>query len=298
MSIQRRAEVYLLLVTIIWGSTFVISKSLLDYASPLAYTALRFFLAAGILIVLYNRRVSLVPLSTYLKGSILGLLLFIGFALQTIGLQYTTASKSAFFTGMLVVLTPIVHFTVQHFLKMQKKPLRYGNIIGVICSAIGLFLLTSPEGSSFNIGDAMTLVCAVLFAFYIVYLDFASVEPDKLQLTYVQFLVCGFLGLISAWIFEDIKIELTTDFIASLLYLTIFATVIAMWVQNRFQGDTTPTRAAVIFSIEPVVAAFFAYYLRDEILGMIGIIGAVIIMMGVMLSEFSDEVPLLNRAIY
>lgn len=237
----------------------------------------------------------MIPLSTMLKGSVLGVLLYFGFALQTIGLQYTTASKSAFITGMLVVLTPIVHFSIQHVLKMQRKQLRYGNIAGVIFSAIGLYLLTSPRGSEFNIGDAMTLGCAFLFAIYIVYLDFASSERDKLQLTYVQFLICGIFGLISAWIFEESKIIFSAEFIASLLYLTIFATIIAMWVQNQFQGDTTPTRVAVIFSVEPVIAGIFAYFIRGENIGVAGIIGGGIIIAGLFISEFCERIPLLSK---
>jgi drug/metabolite transporter (DMT)-like permease len=270
---------------------------LLDYTTPLAYTALRFFLSAAIVLILFYKRVSLIPLSTMLKGTVLGIFLFFGFALQTVGLQYTTASKSAFFTGMLVVLTPIVHFTVQHFLKMEKKPLRTGNIIGVIFAAFGLFLLTSPEGSSFNYGDALTLGCAVLFALYIVYLDFASSEPDKLQLTYIQFLVCGILGLISAILFENSHIVFSWQFISGLLYLTIFATIISMWVQNQFQGDTTPTRAALIFALEPVIAAVFAYYFRNEIIGIVGALGGAIILLGLLVSEFSDNLPFLKREI-
>ena len=297
MTKQYRAELYMAAVTFIWGSTFVISKSLLDYTTPLAYTALRFFLSAAIVLILFYKRVSVIPLSTMLKGTVLGTLLFFGFALQTVGLQYTTASKSAFFTGMLVVLTPIVHFTVQHFLKMEKKPLRTGNIIGVIFAAFGLFLLTSPEGSSFNYGDALTLGCAGLFAFYIVYLDFASSEPDKLQLTYIQFLVCGILGLISAILFENSHIVFSWQFISGLLYLTIFATIISMWVQNQYQGDTTPTRAALIFALEPVIAAVFAYYFRSEIIGIIGAMGGAIIMLGLLISEFSDNLPFLKREI-
>jgi drug/metabolite transporter (DMT)-like permease len=297
MTKQYRAELYMAAVTFIWGSTFVISKSLLDYTTPLAYTALRFFLSAAIVLILFYKRVSLIPLSTMLKGTVLGIFLFFGFALQTVGLQYTSASKSAFFTGMLVVLTPIVHFTVQHFLKMEKKPLRTGNIIGVIFAAFGLFLLTSPEGSSFNYGDALTLGCAVLFALYIVYLDFASSEPDKLQLTYIQFLVCGILGLISAILFENSHIVFSWQFISGLLYLTIFATIISMWVQNQFQGDTTPTRAALIFALEPVIAAVFAYYFRNEIIGIVGALGGAIILLGLLVSEFSDNLPFLKREI-
>jgi len=172
-----------------------------------------------------------------------------------------------------------------------------GNIIGVVLAALGLYLMTAPSGGGFNIGDALTLVCALCFAIYIVYLDFASSEPDKLQLTYVQFILCGILGLISAWMFEDIKMEFTQDFVWSVLYLTIFATVISMWVQNRFQGETTPTRAAVIFSLEPVIAAVFAYYVRNEIIGIVGIVGGGFIMIGLLLSEFSDYIPGLKKSL-
>jgi drug/metabolite transporter (DMT)-like permease len=297
ISKRRRAELLLLSVTVIWGSTFAISKIVLLYSTPLIYTAIRFFLAAIILLILFYKRLSVIPLSTYIKGSILGFLVFFGFVLQTVGLQYTTASKSAFITGLMVVLTPIVHASVQRILKMEPKPLRIGNIVGVVCSVTGLYMLTSPEGSSFTIGDTMNLGCAFFFACYIVYLDFASSEPDKLQLTYVQFWICGILGLISAWLFEDVKITFTGDLMAYLIYLIIFATIVAMWVQNQFQGDTTPTRAAVIFSIEPVLASVFAYFILGEILGTIGVIGASVILVGIIISEFSDEMPFFGKTL-
>ncbi len=223
------------------------------------------------------------------SGVVLGVLLYIGFAVQTVGLQYTTASKSAFFTGMLVVFTPIVQFIVEKRLPML------GNIIGVLLSAIGLFLLTSPEGSAFNIGDALTLLCAILFGFYIVYLDVVSQRDDRDVLTFMQIFVCAVLGIIFAVSFEDIRFSVNSDLISSLLYLTIFATILTTWIQNRFQGDTTPTRAAVIFTLEPVIAATFAYYVRDEVLGTVGLVGAGVIIVGLLVSEFSGMIPLLNK---
>ncbi len=297
MTAQRRAEALLLAATVIWGSTFVVTKGILDFASPLAYTSVRFILAAAIVRLLFSgspfspRRGVLIP------GLVLGLLLFAGFAFQTIGLQYTTASKSAFFTGMLVVFTPIFHIAAQKWFSLPRKSLLVGNVAGVVCSAAGIYLLSSPSGGGFSRGDAMTLAAAALFAMYIVYLDTSSKNVEAMPLTFIVFLSCGMAGGISAFLFEEIRIAAGAGFYLPLAYLTIFATVIALGVQNRFQADTTPTRAAVIFSLEPVIAAVFAYVVRGEQLGPVGMAGGAIIFGGLILSELSEYIPVLRRAI-
>ncbi len=298
MTAQRRAEALLLFATVIWGSTFVITKGLLDVTSPLIYTSIRFLLAAVIVALLFMRNVFSARRGVTIPGIVLGLLLFAGFALQTIGLQYTSASKSAFFTGMLVVFTPIFHAAAQKWLSLPRKSLLTGNLLGVVLSAAGLFLLTSPEGGGFTAGDAMTLVAAALFAVYIVYLDSVSKKVDAMALTFIVFLGCGLAGGLAAGLYEDIRIKPGPDFFLPLGYLTIFATVIALGIQNRYQADTTPTRAAVIFSLELVIAAVFAYVVRGEQLGPAGMAGGGIIFGGLILSEFSENIPFLKRPIY
>jgi drug/metabolite transporter (DMT)-like permease len=295
---QRRAEALLLAATVIWGSTFVVTKGLLDETSPLIYTSIRFLLAALIVALIFTRRIFTARGAVAVPGIILGLLLFTGFALQTIGLQYTSASKSAFFTGMLVVFTPIFHAGAQRWLSLPRKSLLAGNLLGVVFSALGLFLLTSPEGSEFTSGDGMTLVSAGLFAVYIVYLDKVSRAIDAMALTFIVFLSCGLAGGLAALVYEDSHITPGPDFFLPLGYLTLFATVIALGVQNRYQADTTPTRAAVIFSLEPVIAAVFAYFVRAEQLGPAGIAGGCIIFGGLILSELSENIPGLRRPIY
>lgn len=297
MSSQRRAEFLLLSITVIWGSTFVVTKSLLELNSPLWYTMLRFVLAGAFVFIAFPRRILSTTRVALKTGIVLGLFLYIGFAMQTVGMQYTTASKSAFFTGMLVVLTPIVHFFAQNVLSITRKPLKLGNLLGVACAAAGLYLLTAPSGGSFNIGDGMTLICALTFAFYIVYLDTVAPEVDKMQVTFVMFLECGILGLACSLLFEPIRVDYSRDFLIALLYLTIFATVVAMGVQNRYQGDTTPTRAALIFAMEPVIAGILAYFIRGEIIGTLGVVGGGVIVTGLLLSEFSDEIPGLKRSL-
>lgn len=297
MTAQRRAEVLLLSATVIWGSTFVVTKGILDVTTPLIYTSVRFILGAALTALLFARRIMAIRRGVLLPGVILGFLLFTGFAFQTVGLQYTTASKSAFFTGMLVVFTPILHTAAQRWLSVRPKGLLAGNILGVLLSATGLFLLTSPEGSEFNAGDAMTLLSAALFAVYIVYLDSLQDRVEAMALTFIVFLSCGLMGGLAAGLWEDVRITPGPAFFLPLAYLTVFATVIALGIQNRYQADTTPTRAAVIFSLEPVLAALFAYLARGERLGAVGIAGAGVIFAGLLLSELSESIPFLDRPI-
>ncbi|HUL44427.1 MAG TPA: DMT family transporter [Bacteroidota bacterium] len=297
MKLQRRAEFLLLSITVVWGSTFVITKSLLEENTPFLYTGVRFFLAAALLFAAFPKRIIRITRSSIRHGIILGIFLYVGFVLQTIGIQYTTASKAAFFTGMLTVFTPLVQYFLQHFFKSSQKYLRIGNMVGAVLAGGGLYLLTSPAGGGFTIGDAMSLACALMFAFYIVYLDYASSEPDKMPMTFVMFLVCGIGGVAGAGLAEPFVLMLSTRFVVSLLYLTIFATVITMAIQNRYQGDTTPARAAVIFALEPVVAAVFAFFVRGEELGVVGISGGIAVVGGLLVSEFSEEIPFLGKVL-
>lgn len=291
MNPQRRAEFLLFLTTFIWGSTFVISKASLENASPFLWVALRFGGATILLTALFPKKLKGLTRKSYGRGATLAIFLYIGFMLQQIGLEYTTASKSAFFTGMLVVSTPIVQ------LIWEKRAPSIGNLVGIVFAATGLFLLTSPAGASFNLGDGLTLIGAGLFGVYIVYLDIVSADTDRYHLVYGQISATAAYALTGLLLFETPHINWTTGIISSFLYLTLFATLISTWVQTRFQGDTIPTRAAVIFTLEPVIAAVLAYVIRDERLGLIGIIGGVVIVSGLLISELSGESEFLNRPI-
>jgi drug/metabolite transporter (DMT)-like permease len=294
---QRRAEFLLFLVTFVWGSTFVISKNLLEHQSPCWYSAFRFIFATLLTLVVFNKRLFPFSAKTLLRGSILGALLYAGFLTQTVGLQYTSSSKSAFFTGLLTVLTPILQFVHDRIRGLKKRRISTGNIIGVILATAGLYFLTSPQNASFNKGDALTLCCAFFFAGYIVYLDTVSHDQNKLQLSLHQFAFCAVAGTIIAAAAETMSISWSTDFIISLSYLTIFATVITMIIQVRFQGDTTPARAAVIFAMEPVVAGVLGYFVRGENIGFLGLIGGLLIIVGVLSSELTGRTEVGSQVI-
>lgn len=279
---RRKAELILLSITLVWGGTFAVVKYALADASPLTFLAIRFGIASLIFPAIYRQNYFRMDRGTLLSGLFLGFLLMIGFAFQTIGLKYTTASKSAFITGLLVAFTPIAQAVIER--KMPTK----GNLVGVGLVAVGLFLLTSPGGQGFNIGDLLTLFCAVSYAIYIVYLDIYSKKYDVSKLTLLQLSETAVLSIIFAPFVETIHVTFTVGFVWALLYTSILATVFATYLQTRYQRDTTPVRAAIIYSMEPVLANVIAFFAFGEFVGAIGAVGGVLIIAGLLTSELLE----------
>lgn len=277
-------------MTIVWGGTFSIVKIGMLDVSPILLIAVRFVIATIFVLVFFSRKLFPIPLPAVAKGSILGFFLFLGFVAQNIGLTITTASKSAFITSMMVIFVPLLQFII------EKRAPKLGNILGVVIVVMGLWFLTSPTGSEFNTGDALTLVCAVVFALYIVYLDVISHDMTALQLTFMQFISTAVFSSLASLLFEETFFRFSTQSVLSIAYLTGFATILTISLQTRYQKDTTPTRAVVIFSVEPVFASIVAWWLLSEHLGDLGILGAGLIIAGVLVSELSDSIPGLNRA--
>jgi len=221
--------------------------------------------------------------STVIKSVLLGAMLGTGILLQNNGIYLTTASKSAFITGLMVIFTPLAQ------LILERRPPKAGNIIGIVIVTYGLYLLTSPTGSELNTGDLLVLISALIFGVYIVYLDIFSKEENVLHVSFIQVSVTTLTALLVVP-FETIVFEPTAQLLGSLLYMGICATVFTTYVQTRYQKDTTPTRAVIIFTIEPVIASVLAYFVLGEMLGLTGIIGAALIVAGILVSEFSDSI--------
>jgi len=292
--IKLIAEGALLLNALIWGGTFVIVKSALTDSSPMMFVAVRFTISTLILLPFAFKSLSGLSKRSVMDGFNLGVLLLVGFVLQTIGLKYTTAIKSAFITGTFVVFTPIFQTII------EKKFPSLANIAGILFVIVGIIFLSSGEdsvfeifyeiGASFNFGDFLTLLCAVFYALYIVYLDIISRRNEFKYLAFSQIAVTAVLGFAAAFTFsafelEGIQFQLTDNLILALAYTSILATVITLLLQTRYQKEVTPTRAGLIFSMEPIFAAVFAYVVLAEVLSYLGIIGCIFIFTGVLISE-------------
>jgi drug/metabolite transporter (DMT)-like permease len=283
MSRFSKAELVLLSITFVWGGTFAVVKFALNSVSPLTFVAIRFGIASIVFPLVYRRNYLAIDKKTLMGGLFLGFLLMIGFAFQTFGLKYTTSSKSAFITGLLVAFTPIAQAVIE-----RKIPSR-GNLIGVALVAVGLYLLTSPRGQGLNIGDVLTLFCAISYAIYIVYLDVFSKKHDVSKLTLLQLAVTCILAIAAAPFFEKIEVHFTSGLIWALLYTSILATVFSTYLQTKYQRETTPVKAALIFSMEPVLANIIAFFAFGEFVGYVGAVGGVIIVAGLLASELLDR---------
>jgi len=283
MKKAQKAEVLLLMITVIWGGTFVSIKSALDYTSPLFLMGLR-FLTAFILFSLFNRiRFSRLSRKTMLIGFFLGVFMFLGYGLQTIGLNYTSASRSGFITYFYALLTPFLQFFI-----LKKKPF-WGNLVGILIAFAGLVLITGGwNGGALNRGDLITLASALFFSIYIVCLDLWSREVDPGVLTSLQMLVTAILAFALMPFFETPFLINSPILWGNILYLSLLGSVVCVFVMTRYQKSLTPTRAAILYSMEPVFSVILAVLILKEVFTPLQVLGSLLILSGVILSELLE----------
>lgn len=292
-----KSEGALLLMTLLWGATFVIVKESLHDISSMLFVASRFGIASVVLFVILVLRKKKFVREAVAPGMFLGLFLYLSFISQTIGLKYTTATNSGFITGSSVVIVPFLQFFIQ-----KKKPSR-GALIGTMFVFAGIIFLSSGGnsisaflsqfGKNFNLGDALTLGCALFYAFHIVYIDQLSSKNDMWILLLTQLVTVGVLAFLTALLFaaislEPLRINFSNYLMFGIFYTSIFTTLVTIGLQTKFQKNVTPTQAGIIYSFEPIFAAIFAFFLLGEKISMFGWVGCALIFTGLILSMTLD----------
>ncbi|MCX5915749.1 MAG: DMT family transporter [Deltaproteobacteria bacterium] len=276
------ADAVLLGVSVFWGTSFAIIKEALGETPPENLLFIRFFLACLVLLPVGWRRRKTWSGELLKPGILIGFFLFIAFFTQAWGLVFTTASRSGFITGLNVILVPLLSILV-----FRHLPPRLA-LVGAGLAFFGLYLLTSADPAQalpFNWGDFLTLICAVFWAAHILALGRYSPGVDTFWLTFVQLVTCclGSLG----WVSLTGKLDLTVPLgvWGAATYLAVSCTVLAYLGQTWAQARTTPTRTAIILSMEPVFAALFAWFWLGERMGLWGWMGAGLILGGIFLAE-------------
>ena len=266
-----------MVVTAIWGCTFVVVKGALADASPLPFLAVRFVLAGLLLLAILGR--GQVHGATIVPGSILGFFLFAGYLFQTWGLTYTTPSKSAFLTGFSVILVPVI-------MMLAGSKMGPATLIGGALGLCGIYLLVAPSGmAAANRGDLLTLAGALSFAVHIVLVGHYTKKFSFLHLVPVQVLVVGLLSLVALPFAPNQTLHLTGRLVGAILVTAVLATGVAFSVQNWAQQYTPATHTALIFALEPVFAALCSRLVMGEHLGGRVLLGSGLILAGMVISE-------------
>jgi drug/metabolite transporter (DMT)-like permease len=298
---QHRANALLVLIAIIWGTTFTIVHQAVDTYPALALIALRFALATAVFLPLLNQQRAALGVRGIMVGVLLGVLLFTGFVTQTLGLQYTTPARAGFITGLNVVLVPLLGLAFK-----QWPPQRA--IVGVCIALIGLLVLSwgchvpwlgcsidTATRAYHQLGDVLVLACAFAFAMHIVAVSRWATSLPVMPVNTVQLLVVAVLASITTLVTQRSIPVPTVGVLGAALFLGVIATALVFALQLQLQRYTTATHTALIFALEPVFAALFSWLWTGEELTAAIWLGGSLMLIGVLVAEVPFRTMQLRR---
>lgn len=302
---KLRAYLLMLFVVAVWGSTFVLIKGALALASPAAFNLLRMTLAFAILAAIYPRAWRGLTRGKVLAGALVGLCLAAGYQFQTIGLVRTTPSKSAFITGLVVVLVPLLSLIPGLHPPGARRP-RWNAWVGAFLAFAGILLLTAPPATnsilpdfaSINLGDLLTFGCSIGFALHCIALAHVSPRIGFKPLALLQVGFCALFMLISLPFIERPRVHWTPALVVALVIAAALATAAAFSIQSWAQSILPSTHIALLLTMEPVFAWITSFLVLHERLGMRAASGAVLILVAIALTELVPQphVPTAHEA--
>lgn len=273
----------LILVTAIWGGGFVASDIALDSLTPMQIMTIRFFLATVLLGLVSIRDLHLITGGELVAGSLMGVALFVGFALQIVGLQYTTPSKNAFLTSLNVVMVPFIAFIV------LRKHIPWRVVVGAFLSVLGVGVLSLNDGFTLGPGDALSILCAVGFAFQIFLTGIFVKRYRASTLNFLQMAVAFVLSLFGLLFSGQAKLEASVQGWWSVLYLGLISTSLCYLIQTLCQRYVEETKAAIILSMEAVFGTVFSIILLHEHVTLKMVAGSMIILVAVIITNLADS---------
>ncbi len=283
---RLKADLTLLVVSIIWGSAFVAQRVAGQLGSVYLFNGARYLLAALVVLPLAIRSLrasdpSRMPREQYTWMFIAGFFLFAGSALQQAGMLYTTAGNAGFITSLYVVLVPIVLFL------FWRERFHWMAVVAVVLAGIGAFLLST--GGSFHIqkGDVLELIGALFWTFHVIVLGKYASKFESMSFSVGQLLVCGILNL-GIGIFVEPMMPLSAPLLFAISYTAFFSLGLCYTLQIWAQRHTPPADAALILSLESVFSVLSGWLLLNERLVVIQVLGCALIFIAVLLSQFKE----------
>ena len=270
----------LLLVTLIWGSTFLVVQQTLTLVGPWTFLALRFAVATLILAVVFHQRLTGLTHGELAAGALIGMIIFAAYSLQTLGLQYTTSSKAGFITSLYVPFVPVFGILV---LRHWPSPMIW---VGVVVSLSGLFLLSLNNQLSleFGRGEWLILGCAVASAMHIVSVSRFAPHADPIRITVVQLAVTTLLSTAAIPLSGEPLVMPVAPVWWSILFMGVVATAFCLAMMNVAQHYVSSVQATLIYALEPAWAGLFGYF-AGEALGLAAWVGCALILLGMVVSS-------------
>lgn len=278
---SRKADAVLLLVAIIWGVAFVAQRFGSDHMTPLSFNAARFILGGGIVafVATLRRRSNGEPKFRLTKeGTALGIVLALGAMLQQQGVPLTTTANLSFLTIMNVVFVPLLGLFVGH------RPQGH-ELFGVALAVVGAYVMSVDGEFSVHVGDWWVLASAIFWAIHILLIERVSFRQEALPLAAQQFLVCGVLSALGAFLLEDWSNQQIWAALPAVLFAGVVSVAIAYTLQLVAQPTVTPSHAVIILSLEGVFGALAGWLLCGEAMSARAIIGASVITAGVIITQ-------------
>ena len=273
------ADLSLFIVAIIWGSGFIFTKNALDHMTPLYILGFRFLVASiGFGIILF-KKIRKAKWKDIKAGMIVGFFMFFAFAVQTVGLQYTTVGVQAFITATNVVMVPFFYWILT---KSRPGPYEF---FGAILCFIGIGILSLDTNLRVGYGEFLTFLSAIGYALQIVAVGFFAKDVDSYVLTFTQFVTATVLSFALAIPFEPRLTQINPGAVVPIIFLAVFSTMIAFLIQNIAQKYTTSTHAAIILSLESVFGSIMGIIILKEDVTAKFIIGCLAIFISVLAAE-------------
>lgn len=286
---QLKYDGLLVLVTLIWGSTFLVVKETLKLTGPFTYLALSYGIGTLALAIIFHKRLLRITRQEVKSGLTIGIFLFAGYAFQTTGIQYTTVSKAGFITGMYVPLVPLFSF-----LFLRQRP-TVKAMVGVTLSVIGLCLLSinNQFNLDFGVGEALILGCALAYAIHILMIGKFAPSADAINLAIVQLTLTSILSFLVILLVREPFVLPPLPVWGAVLFMGVADVAFTLLSMNWVQQFVSGTRATLVYALEPMWAALIGYLLAGDVLSVPAWLGCGCILLGMIVGVI--RVPFLKK---